>query len=429
MTNVFSLRTPKYRRHKARNQAAVTINGLLSLPERQDALDKVRLGDAAILLISPEQLRTALSAAAGDLEATCRQLVDAALDNGSGDNLSCQLLRVEALPAQGIDDVVTRLTELPFPPFLSPGMKLDGYLIQRELHASNRSQLYLALDESTGKRYCIKTPSVNFEDDAAYIERFVMESWVGARINSPQVVKVIDPPRPRTCLYYLTEYVEGVTLTRWMQEHPRPPVEEVVYLVEQIARGIRAFHRRETLHQDIKPDNIMVGPEGRIKIVDFGACLVAGIDEIASPLQRDIALGTASYSAPEYTLGTRPNYRADLFSLAVLTYEMLTGELPFGGRLEHCASTRDFLNTRYTPSPVLNPLVPVWIDGALRKGLRFQEARRQQDVTEFAFELRHPNPKYLEHRFRPLLERDPVLTWKLLAGALALGHLVLLLLP
>lgn len=376
--------------------------------------------------LSSKYLRELLNEAGSDLESTCGRLVEEALANGSTDNLSCQLLRVESLPRQNINDVVAQLTELAFPPFLEPGMKLDGYRIVKELHASSRSQVYQVIDEDSGLHYCMKTPSVNFNDDPAYIERFVMESWIGSRINSPSVVRVIDPPRPKRFLYYLTEYVNGMTLGQWMREHPKPPVEEVVYLVEQIARGLRAFHRRETLHQDIKPDNIMIDANGRVKILDFGSCLVAGIAEISAPFQRDVALGTASYSAPEFTLGAKPNYRSDLFSLAVITFEMFTGQLPFNGRLEHCKSTRDFLNTHYTPSYQLNPLVPLWIDSALRKGLRFKEDRRQQDISEFAWELQHPNPKYADNRFRPLAERDPVLTWKIIAALLAAGHLLTL---
>ena len=347
---------------------------------------------------------------------------------GSDDNLSCQVLRVDALPNAQIDEVIGQLTRLEFPPFLEPGMILDGYRIVKELHASNRSQVYQVEDTATGQLCCMKTPSVNFEDDPAYIERFVMESWIGSRINSPYVVKVVDGNRPKSCLYYLTEYVSGMTLTQWMREHPRPAVEEVVYLVEQVAKGIRAFHRRETLHQDIKPDNILVDNNGQVKIVDFGACYVAGIAEIATPIERDIALGTASYSAPEYTLGLKPNYRADLFSLAVISYEMLTGKLPFGGKLEQCRSQRDFLATKYTESYKLNPLVPHWIDCALKKSLRLEEERRHGDISEFVYELQHPNPKYLEYHQRPLMERDPLTTWKIIAGILALSQLATLML-
>ena len=361
--------------------------------------------------------------AGDDFELACKTISEQALASGSDDNLSCQLLRVDALPATQIDDVVQQLTELRFPPFLEPGMVLDGYRIVRELHASTRSQVYQVTELESGKSYCMKTPSVNFEDDPAYIERFIMESWIGSRINSPYVVNVVEPAQPKSCLYYLTEFVSGMTLTDWMREYPRPAVEEVVFLVDQIAKGLRAFHRRETLHQDIKPDNVMIDAEGRVKIIDFGACHVAGIAEIASPIARDIALGTASYSAPEYAIGKAGNYRSDLFSLAVISYEMLTGKLPFGGKLEHCKSQKDFLSTRYCESYKLNPLVPHWIDGALKKALRYQEARRHVDAAEFVYELQHPNPKYLEYRHRPLMERDPLKSWKVIAGVLALTQI------
>ena len=198
-----------------------------------------------------------------------------------------------------------------------------------------------------------------------------------------------------------------MTLSQWMKEHPRPAVEEAVFLIEQIARGIRALHRRETLHQGHQADNVMIDAQGRVKLLDFGSCRVAGIAEIATPLQRDLALGTASYSAPEYRVNRDPNYRSDLFSLAVISFEMLTGELPFGGKLENCRTQRDFLANPLHREFQLNPLVPHWIDAAIKKSLRYQAERRHADLDEFVYELRHPNPKYLEYRHRPLMEAGP----------------------
>lgn len=372
--------------------------------------------------IEDKLLARSIAVQGDNLESVCQQLIATALENGSNDNLSCQLVRVDSLPPQQVDEVVSRLTELPFPPFLKAGLVIDGYKVLREIHASNRSQLYVVEDIESSERFCMKTPSVNFEDDPAYIERFVMESWIGSRINNTHVVKVVEGPRPRNFLYYLTEYIDGMTLSQWMGEHPKPPVEEVVYLVDQIGKGIRAFHRRETLHQDIKPDNIMIDKNGVVKIIDFGSCYVAGVAEINAPFQRDIALGTASYSAPEYTIKKRPSAQSDIFSLAVITYEMFTGSLPFDGKLEKCKKPQDFLNTRYTPGYQLNPHVPVWIDGALRKALRYHPERRHEEVSEFIYELSHPNKDYLEKRFQPLVHRDPVLSWKLLAGILALSQ-------
>ncbi|MEH6569320.1 MAG: protein kinase [Halioglobus sp.] len=379
-------------------------------------------------VVSLSTMQDIIATHADELSDTCQNLVEKALEAGSDDNLSCQLLRIDGLPAAQIDEVISQLTELKFPPFLEPGMILDGYRILRELHASTRSQVYQVEDTTTGEQYCMKTPSVNYDDDPAYIERFVMESWIGLRINSSYVVKVMESHRPKSCLYYLTEYINGMTLSQWMRENPKPAVEEAVFLIDQIAKGLRAMHRRETLHQDIKPDNILVDNKGQVKIIDFGACRVAGIAEIATPIQRDIALGTASYSAPEYTIGNTATYTADLFSLAVISYEMLTGILPFGGKLEHCKSQRGFLATTYTESYKLNPLVPHWIDCALKKALRFHEERRHGDIAEFIHELQHPNPRYLEYQQRPLLERDPLKAWKIIAGILAFTQLASLLL-
>jgi len=345
-----------------------------------------------------------------------------ALHKGSTDNLSCQLLRVDGLPDTQVDDVINQLTPLCFPPLLEPDMTLDGYRIVRELHAGTHSQVYQVEDMASGAHYCMKTPSANFARDPAYIERFVLESWVGSRINSPYVVKVVEPHRPKSCLYYLTEYVQGMTLSQWMREHPKPAVEEAVFLIDQIARGIRALHRRETLHQNIKPDNILIDGNGQVKIMDFSTCHMAGIAETATPAQGNLTPGSASYFAPEYTLHKTTNYRADLFSLAVISYEMFTGQLPFGGVLEHCKSQRDFLATSYTHSYKLNPLVPHWIDCALKKALRFDEERRHGDVAEFVYELQHPNPRYLEYHQRPLMERDPLKAWKIIAGILALSQ-------
>jgi serine/threonine protein phosphatase PrpC len=372
----------------------------------------------------PAPMMTALIAGHSDYETAAEELLALALAQGSDDNLSCQLLRVEQLPAADVDDVVSRLTQLPFPPFLSVGMVLDGYRIERELHASSRSQLYLVTDVQSGESYCMKTPSVNFEDDPAYIERFIMESWIGRRIHNTHVVNIVEPARSKTCLYYLMEYVDGLSLAQWIRENPKPAVQEVVYLVDQVARGLRAFHRKEILHQDIKPDNILIDRYGLVKIVDFGSCYAPGIAEIAVPIEREVALGTVSYSAPEYSVKKRPVPQSDIFSLAVVTFEMLTGELPFGGALERCTSPEQFLKTSYTAAYRINPLVPVWIDGALRKSLRYQPQRRHQEVSELVYELQHPNNKYLEREFQPLLQRDPVLVWKLLAGGLAVTQLL-----
>jgi len=353
-----------------------------------------------------------------DYEQGCEILIQQALDNNSGDNLSCQILRVDQLPIQSMQDVCQKLTELPFPPDLSPGMILDGYRIEKEIHASSRSQVYVVSDVTSGKRYCMKTPSVNFEDEPTYIERFITESWIGCRINNPHVVKVIETNKAKSFLYYLTEFIDGVTLAQWIKENPKPAVQDVIYLVEQMVKGLRALHRRETLHQDIKPRNIMIDKNGEVKIIDFGSCFISGIAEIATPLERHGILGTAGYSAPEVVLEGKSTTQSDIFSLAVIVYEMLTGEEPFAGKLNECRTAKAYIKTKYIPCDELNPLVPIWIDGAVKKGLRYDPARRYGDVSEFLHELQHPNPKYKKRYNSSLRDHNPLLLWQGLSGLL-----------
>ncbi len=351
-----------------------------------------------------------------DLEQTCEALIALALSHDSADNLSCQLLRIDSLPTQTINEVGRQLSELPFPPYLTPDMKLDGYQVAKVLHVNTRSQVYVVRDIETGERYCMKTPSVNFDDDLAYIERFIMESWIGSRINSPHVVKVIESTREKNWLYYLTEYIEGITLEQWIKENPQPAVQDVTYILAQIEKGLRAMHRREILHQDIKPGNIMIDHNGEVKIIDFGSCCSKGIAEIATPLDEAGMLGTAGYSAPEVVITGRSTIQSEVFSLAVIAYEMLTGTEPFSGKLNKCRTAKAYLKTKYVPCFEHNPLVPIWIDCAIKKGLRFQPERRHEDLLELLHELQKPNPKYKSNHNAVLMDKNPVLFWQVFSG-------------
>ena len=355
-----------------------------------------------------------------DFERVCDDLISFALENNSGDNLSCQILRVDTLPRETMVEVSKKLSELPFPPDLKPGMNLDGYRIEKELHASNRSQIYLVRDMVSDSLFCMKAPSINFDDDLAYIDRFVMESWIGTRINSPQVVKVVETDKPKSFLYYLTEFVGGITLETWIKQNPKPPVQDVIYIVQQIVKGMRAMHRRETLHQDIKPGNIMIDTNGEVKIIDFGSCYIKGIAEISTPLERGGILGTASYSAPEVVLSAVSTVQSEIFSLAVIVYEMLTGHEPFSGKLNECRTAKAYLKTKYIPCYELNPLVPIWVDGAVKKGLRFEPERRFGDVSEFLHELQNPNPKYKRTHNALLIEKNPLIFWQSISAILFL---------
>ena len=356
----------------------------------------------------------------------CQMLVNNAFDLGSKDNLSAQLLSVSQLPQQAIDDVYHNLSQQPFPPPLSEGMKLDGYRVTHIIHQSQRSQVYRVVNEQE-QVFCMKTPSVNYLDDAAYIERFMLESWTGQRINSTHVVNVVEQHKTKSALYYLTEFLSGISLAEWLTQHKKAPVEEVLLLLKQIELGVRAFHRRETLHQDLKPDNIFITRDGVVKIIDFGSCYIKGIAEISSPLTRDRILGTADYTAPEVMLGYQADGRADLFSLAVIAFEMLAGQLPYKGKLARCRNRQDYLRLEYVSVHKLNPMVPEWIDLTLKKALNIEPNLRQADTCELIHQLTTASVNQQTKHFVPLINRNPVRFWQITSILLCLALIVSLL--
>jgi len=355
-----------------------------------------------------------------DLDKAALALVEEAYTQGSTDNLTAQIIRIDALPIQGADEIYQQLTELPFPPILEARSLFDGYRIIREVHASSRSHVYLALDLASNTQVIIKTPSVDLRTDPAYLERFLMEEWIARRINSAYVLKPCSQTRQRNFLYIVTEFIEGQTLTQWMIDHPKPDVETVRGIVEQIAKGLQAFHRMEMLHQDLRPENIMIDNAGTVKIIDFGSTSVAGIIEIATPLERNDILGTAQYSAPEYFLGEGGSTRSDMFSLAVITYQMLAGRLPYGAQVAKSRTKSAQRKLAYDSVLDDDREIPAWIDEALKKALHPNPYRRYEELSEFLFDLRHPNQAFLSRTRAPLLERNPLLFWKGVSCILAL---------
>ncbi len=379
--------------------------------------------------IDDKTIREIVAHGGEDLQQLAEAIVARAGSNASDDNLTCQLVRVNRLPLAREDEILRRHANLPFPPPLSPGMILDGYRIEEELHASKRTQIYRAYDTRTNTRVILKTPSILYDDDTHYIEHFLHEEWAGKRIQHKNVLKVLGTDREKSCIYYVTEYIEGQTLREWMDSTPKPYIREIRKIVEQIAKGLRAFHRMEMLHQDLKPENIMIDSAGVVKIIDFGSVKIAGIAEI-TPLDHqseDQVVGTLNYTAPEYHLGQRGTVKSDLFSLGVITYEMINGALPFGQDMPEKPNRLNLSSLEYVPSFHNNPMVPIWIDGALRKATAINPQLRYDALSEFLYDLSTPNPQFLGSEEQlPLAQRNPLAFWKGLTALSILANLILL---
>lgn len=371
------------------------------------------------------QMANIIRATPDDLDGAAERIVEAAYTNGSDDNLTCQIVRVDSTGVSSQEALLQRLSALPFPPELGPASEFEGYRIVRDLHLSNRTQVYLAEDKDSGALVVLKTPSVNFEDNAAYIEMFTREEWVGNLVSSPNVLKVLPTNRVRRSLYYVTEYFDGQTLRQWMLDHPDRDLETVRAIVEQIARGLRVFHRKEILHRDLKPENILIDRAGTIKIVDFGSARVAGVEEAPVVIERPTLVGTEGYTAPEYHRGETPTTRSDIYSLGVIAYELLVGRLPYGRGF---SSARDVDKLHYIPAHSLRPDIPRWIDAALAKALHKSPEQRTEVLSALVEDLRKPNASFVESRTVPLLQRNPLRVWQGLAAILAVLNVVLLIL-
>ena len=363
-----------------------------------------------------------LAQSSSDAESAATAVVDAALVAGSDDNVTCQIIRIKQLPNQDENEYYRQLTALPFPPPLDVGMILDGYRIIKELHTSVTIQVYLAEDIESSETVVIKTPSVNFEDDPAYIDKFLHEVWVGRRLDNPHVFKVHQLKRQRSCIYYITEFLEGRSLAQWILDNPEPDLDEVRDIVEQIIKGLRAFHRKEMIHQDIKPENIMIDKHKIIKIIDFGSTQVAGLQEVHTPIERLKIEGTANYIAPELFDGFEGTPHTDMYSLGVTVYEMLSGgNFPYG-KLDQAKAHKhyDYISIRNH-----NSNVPVWMDGAIEKAVQKKPASRYETFSEFLFDLNKPNPALMKTT-APLFERNPVGFWRGLSIVLLITNFLLL---
>ncbi len=362
----------------------------------------------------------------GDLDAAAEALITAAIDHGSDDNLTVQIVRIDSLPERHANELYAALSTLPSPSELRAGSELDGYRIVRQLHASSRSHVYLAEEVASGEKVALKTLSTELSQDSASIERFVREEWIARRIDNQHVLKAPAQERPRHYLYTVLAYIEGQTLTQWMRDHPNAELASVRPIVEQIAKGLRAFHRLEMLHQDLRPDNVMIDSHGTVKLIDFGAAKVAGLAEEVGAASDDI-LGTVQYTAPEYFLGEGGTPRSDQYSLAVITYQMLTGTLPYGTEVAKTRTRAAQHKLAYQSALSENRELPAWVDEVLKKALHPTPHKRFPALSEFIFELRSPSPDMLKRAQLPLLERDPVLFWKVVSLVLAVVVIALLL--
>lgn len=383
--------------------------------------------DGAYGHLHAEDIHAALREHPADLDAAATDLVSLARSRGSDDDATLQLLRIDELPASDAPHPQLRREGLSLPPTLAPRMEFEGFTILREMQVSARSHLHLAVDNNSGQQYVIKTPSVDLSQDADYLDRFVLEEWIARRIDSPHVIKTWPSDRPRTHLFVAMEFIDGQTLAQWMRDNPHPGLDSARSIIEQLAQGLQALHRREMLHQDLRPENVMIDHQGTVKLIDLATAHVEGLAEYHRDALVSAAVpGTLQYTAPEYLLGEGGSPRSELFALAAITYQMLSGQLPYGLNAARVRTPQDLRSLRYVPLRHHRPDLPAWVDAVLAKALHPNPAKRQEVISEFIHDLKAPGAQFHQQRTTPLIERNPVLFWKCSTALLTLAVLTLL---
>ncbi len=405
-----------------------------------------------------------------DLDAAAKLLVAEAYERGSDDNLTAQILRIDELPEPEVSELHQQRADLPFAPELAPRMMFDGFTIVRELHSSSRSHVWLATDGDDSRPLVIKALSIEQQGDSAHVERFLMEEWIARRIHSAHVAKAPEPARKRNFLYAVSEYIDGQTLAQWMIDNPRPSLETVrgnrradrawvagASPPGDAASGFAACERDDRSHGHGEDRGFRVGVCGRAAAT--AANWEAGESSAFArrarwlkmrrnrrsgalrarqrSLQRSrpalegqsatsphagIPLGAIQYAAPEYFLGEPGTPRSDLFSLAVITYQMLSGRLPYGTDVPKARTRAAQDKLHYRSVLDAQREIPAWIDEVLRRALQPDlptNATKSFLSSCTSCDIRR---SLTSNRTRPaLIERDPVMFWKVVA----LGLLVL----
>jgi protein phosphatase len=379
--------------------------------------------------LTPKQLKASLTTLSAspdnkELEQLSQSIVNQALEAGSDDNVSCLLAYIHDTPNRQLAEIERELRQKSIPPALSVGQSIDEYQIKKIIYASTRSHLYLVEDKNTHKQFALKVPSENFAEDAIYLQAFMREAWLGARVKHENVMRVYGINESSRFLYHTSEYIEGQTLSQWMYDNPNPSIAEVRDIMKQIISALRAFQRLDIIHRDLKPDNIMIDKYGQVKLIDYGAVFVASLDENQDTISESFPQGSINYVAPETQINMEANHLSDLFSLGVICYEMLTGQLPFKPQA-HSINYTNYQQWHYRSVKQFRQDLPLWIDVTLQQVTQPNPTLRSQAFSEFFSNLNKPNIDAInDYKSQPILERNPVQFWQGVSLVLLLSLII-----
>jgi len=264
------------------------------------------------------------------------------------------------------------------------GQLFDGrYVIERQIGSGGMADVYLATDQSLGRKVAIKILSDRYARDAAFVERFRREAAAAASLRHPNIVTVYDRGEAMGTSYIAMEYLDGPTLKEEITRRAPLPEPEAINYATQALAALDAAHRQGVVHRDVKPHNMVLTDEGRLKVTDFGIARAANTQQMT---EVGSIVGTAQYLSPEQARGLAVGPESDIYSMGVVLYEMLCGELPFTGESAVDIAMKQVSDT---PPPLgrRNRLVSPAMEQVVMRALAKDPALRFASAKAMAEEL------------------------------------------
>jgi eukaryotic-like serine/threonine-protein kinase len=264
-----------------------------------------------------------------------------------------------------------------------PGQPFDGrYRVLGRLGVGGMATVYLAEDSSLGRKVALKVMAERYAEDGEFVERFRREAQAAARLNHPNIIAVYDRGEADGRPYIAMEYLQGRTLKQVIQKEGPLPPERAIAVAMQVLAGLRYAHEHGVVHRDVKPHNVLVGDDGRIKVTDFG------IAHAGDPQMTEVGsiVGTAQYLSPEQARGRSVGPQTDVYSLGVVLYEMLAGRVPFEGD-SSVAIAMQHVSDEAPPLRSLVPQVPESLAMVVAHSMLKQPEQRYGSADEFSADL------------------------------------------
>ena len=257
------------------------------------------------------------------------------------------------------------------------GQKISHYLLQEEIGRGGMGIVYEAYDDRLNRKVALKFLPPKLSEDSDLKARFMQEARAASALDHPNICTIYDVGEADGTLYLVMAHYSGETLAERMKTTP-PDVEESLFIVSQIAKGLDKAHASGIVHRDIKPSNIILTDDGGVKILDFGIAKFAGNNDITNPEAR---MGTIAYMSPEQMRGESVDHRTDIWSLGVVLYEMLAGKHPFRAA-QDAATMFSVLESSVAPVSDLRGNIPVSVDTIIGRTLEKSASDRYDSLTE-----------------------------------------------